>query len=291
MEALRNIAGDVSAQFRLSGALGVRLLCLCLYYARYVAARVLGATQDRARLGALGFVSGLGFSRRTARVRAADGLSFELDVWAACFLAKELLLDRTYEQLEAFRPRPGWTVLDVGAHQGLFAVSAARAVGPGGSVVAIEAFPDNAARLRRNVETNALRNVRVVEAAAADTDGRAALHVTALVSGGQSLVYDKEGYSGEIPVSLRTVDGILKELGVERVDLVKIDVEGAAQRVLDGAPRLLAGRPRLVMEVEGGAAEMGAMRSRLEGLGYVVREAGGLLFAEAAVAADGRNGN
>ena len=279
MEALRNIARDFAYQFRLKGGLSARLLCVALYYGAYVAARLAGLSQGASRLRALGLTGRLGFSLRPVVVRVEEGLVFELDVLAACFVAKEVLHDLTYEHDPAFRPRPGWTVLDVGAHQGLFSVHAARLVGPQGRVISIEAFPGNAARLRGNIARNGLGNVVVGEAAAAEKEGRADLHINILVSGGQSLVYDNADYRGVVSVPLTTVDGRLAELGVGRVDLVKIDVEGAAHRVLDGAPRLLASRPRLVMEIEGGAAELNEMRDRLRGLGYVVNSVSNILYA------------
>jgi FkbM family methyltransferase len=279
MGAFRNIASDFAYQFRLKGSLPARLACLLVYNAAYVASRLNGAAQGDSRLRALGAVGRLGFSKRPAFIRTAEGLSFELDVLAACHLVKEVLHDLTYEHDPSFRPRPGWTVVDVGAHQGLFTVHAAREVGPGGKVISFEAFPGNAERLRRNVASNGLRNVTVIGAAAAEKEGRAELHLTPLVSGGQSLVFDNAAYHGTITVPLKTVDGVLAELGAGRVDLVKIDVEGAAQRVLDGAPRLLAAKPRLVMEIEGADAELAAMRSRLEGLGYRVEAVSNILYA------------
>ncbi len=279
MEALRNITRDFVYQFRLKGGLGVRLLCVAVYYARYIAARLVRRPMGESRLAALGLIARLGFSTRTVVVRAEEGLSFELDIFVACFVLKEIIHDLTYEHDPAFRPRPGWTVLDVGAHQGLFTVRAAALVGPKGRVVSIEAFPRNAERLRGNIARNGLKNAVVIGAAAAEKEGEAELHLTDFVSGGQSLVFDGESYTGTITVPLKTADGILAELGVERVDLVKIDVEGAAHRVLDGAARLLASRPRLVMEIEGGEAEMAAMSGRLRALGYAVNAVANILYA------------
>lgn len=86
MQALRNIVEDLAFQFRLKGSLFSRLSCVSLYYALYVAARAWGATQAVSRLRALGILGRLGFSRRPAVVRTADGLIFELDIYAACCL-------------------------------------------------------------------------------------------------------------------------------------------------------------------------------------------------------------
>lgn len=279
MTALRNITRDFAAQFRLRGSLFSRLLCVALYYAIYEGSRLVGSSQGDSRLRALRVLGRLGFSTRPAFVRTADGLAFELDVLAACWLVTEVLEERTYEQDPAFAPRPGWTVLDVGGHQGLFTVHAGRRVGPSGRVITLEPFPDNAARLRRNVARNGLSNVRVVQAAAADQEGDAELHLTSFVSGGQSLVFSGDAYDGAIKVPLKTVDGVLREFHIDRVDLVKIDVEGAGLLVLEGAAALLAGKPRLVMEVEGGEKEMSAVKRRLQALGYRVASSANILYA------------
>ena len=168
-------------------------------------------------------------------------------------------------------------MLDVGGHQGIFTILASRLVGPRGRVIAVEAFPDNARRLRANIERNNAGNVHLVEAAAAEKEGRAELHVNILVSGGQSLIFDNADYRGTITVPLKTVDGILQELGIAHVDLVKIDVEGAAQLVLDGAPGLLSSKPRLVMEIEGDQSQLPSMAARLRTAGYAVRAVGPIL--------------
>ncbi len=146
-------------------------------------------------------------------------------------------------------------------------------------MIAVEAFPDNARRLRANIERNNAGNVHLVEAAAAEKEGRAELHVNILVSGGQSLIFDNADYRGTITVPLKTVDGILQELGIAHVDLVKIDVEGAAQLVLDGAPGLLSSKPRLVMEIEGDQSQLPSMAARLRTAGYAVRAVGPILYA------------
>ena len=139
--------------------------------------------------------------------------------------------------------RPGWSVADVGANIGYYALLFAEAVGPAGRVACIEPEPDNLAELRRNVETNRLPGTDVFPVAVGSSAGtvslRAGINGAVMADG-----------SGEIEVPLRTLDELLAD---RPVDFIKIDVEGYEGHVLDGAARLLESRrPTLFVEIHPG---------------------------------------
>ena len=276
MKALANLARDVAAQFKRRGDLLKRLACVLGYWAVYTAGRLRGMTRVDARLSALDVLADLGSTQRTATVRW-DGFTAEFDVFSACFLTIEILDDGVYRR-PGFQPHPGGTVLDVGAHQGLFSLQAARAVGPSGRVLAIEPFPYNRALLERNLAANGLTWVSVVAAAADEREGESGLNVARRVTGGQSLVFASDA-GASVPVKTVTLDELLASRGIKAVDLLKIDVEGAWRRVFAGATKLLASRPRIVMEVEGGDAELEAAAVRLRELGYTTECAGSMVYA------------
>ena len=75
--------------------------------------------------------------------------------------------------------RPGDSVIDCGAHVGLFSLLASQAVGEYGRVIALEPNPATAELLRKNVDALGVRNVEVVEAAAASKPGSLTLHAGA----------------------------------------------------------------------------------------------------------------
>ena len=79
--------------------------------------------------------------------------------------------------LEAMCPEGG-TVIDGGAHIGLFSVVMARAVGPAGRVLAFEPTPDSRAVLYRTLELNGLDNVTVRSSALSSSSGTAIFHAT-----------------------------------------------------------------------------------------------------------------
>jgi FkbM family methyltransferase len=143
----------------------------------------------------------------------------------------------------ALIPRAG-TVVDVGAHVGYYTLLAAKEVGRGGRVIALEPHPVNAELLRLNVARNGFdRIVRVVEAAAWGMRGRVALAV------------DRGGNSGDHRVSTTAVglevdavplDALLDQ---EDVDVVKVDAQGTDQVAISGMKRTI-NRCRPVMLVE-----------------------------------------
>jgi FkbM family methyltransferase len=132
-----------------------------------------------------------------------------------------------------FRPRPGDVVVDAGAHIGRFSLAAARA---GASVVAVEPNPETFRVLAANVKLNGFRNVRLVNAALGEREGEAELHVPLVHHGTASLRGDWERRFATRTVRVRvtTLDGLVEELGLERVDWLLVDVEGYELEVLRG---------------------------------------------------------
>jgi FkbM family methyltransferase len=155
--------------------------------------------------------------------------------------------------------KPGMTVLDVGAHHGLYTLMASKFVGSGGRVVAFEPSPRERRRLRRHKRINALSslgfsNVKIVPYALGESEGQVDLF---LVEGAQDWCNSLRPPSiGErtsrIRVEMRRLDDVVDEMGIAHVSLLKIDVEGAELSVLRGAKRLLAStlRPTILIEVQ-----------------------------------------
>lgn len=143
--------------------------------------------------------------------------------------------------------RPGMTVVDVGAHVGYYTALAAERVGPAGRVIAIDPSPYVLARLRRMVASSGLRHVAVLPVALSDAEGEALLHL-GLGARNHAPTLVAHGHTQTTPVKTRTLDALATELGLEQVDLLKLDVEGWEPQVLRGAARLLeAGRVGAVL--------------------------------------------
>lgn len=147
----------------------------------------------------------------------------------------------------------GWTCADVGAHVGVITQVFARKVGPTGLVIAFEAHPENARLLRENVSANGWEKlVRVENLAVTDGScGRVWLFAgrECRPSEWNIVGHDVDGARThpEMEVPARALDDYFPS--GSRLDLVKIDVEGAEAQVLAGMRRLLREtRPVAIIE-------------------------------------------
>jgi FkbM family methyltransferase len=163
----------------------------------------------------------------------------------------ESIADHTFSFSPVFRLafkllRPGCSVIDLGAHIGTFSLAAAAL---GCQVVAVEASPYNVDLLKASVTRNKFNNVRIVPAAVCDHSG-----VLTFVPGGPfGFVSNPIMSSPGIEVPAVTVDVLLAEFGWDRVDLIKMDVEGSEIAAIRGMSCLLAraDAPPIVYESNG----------------------------------------
>jgi FkbM family methyltransferase len=160
--------------------------------------------------------------------------------------------------------RSATVVFDVGANVGFYTLLAAVAMGPSGRVVAFEPLPRNLAHLRAHVRLNALPNVEVRACAVADASGTAAF----LEGPNPSMGALADG--GEVQVMVVAIDELTAAGSLPNPDLMKIDVEGAEARVLDGAAATIArARPLIFLSTHG--EELHAHCARwLSARGYAV---------------------
>lgn len=150
--------------------------------------------------------------------------------------------------------RPGDVCADVGAHIGWFCLLMAEASGADGRVVAFEADPANAQCIQANVEANGLSDRVAVECVAVSSDsGEATLWDGRRGSSMEFTLFeafaDREGSATGASRTVRTVslDDYFGEGA--RLDVVKMDIEGAEAKALPGMARLLRReRPIIVLE-------------------------------------------
>jgi FkbM family methyltransferase len=152
---------------------------------------------------------------------------------------------RVYERskFDALRARlrPGNVFVDIGANKGDFALFGARVMGDSGRILAVEPEPTNAEWIERSAARNGYKSIEVVRVAVADKSGEATLFL-GVKSGWHSLLStDGVTTTGETAVATQTLDELVAERGIDRVDVVKIDVEGAEGRVFDGAAHTFGG--------------------------------------------------
>lgn len=169
---------------------------------------------------------------------------------------------------------PGDTFLDVGASYGMYSVVAASIVGPTGRVVAIEADEASVEVLSGNLERFDVPSHPFL-GAASDRRQQLSFFVDADVSRSGLSAY-QEG-TAACTVEAHRIDDVLGSLGVDKVDAVKLDIEGAEEVALRGALDMLrSSHPTVIFEANCLAAErLGLERNGawelLAGEGYQFR--------------------
>jgi FkbM family methyltransferase len=142
--------------------------------------------------------------------------------------------------------RPGMTFIDVGANMGYFTLQAARLVGNSGRVISIEPAPQNFSLLQRSIDLNGYTNTIALPVALSDRDGSAGLQILGR-STEHTLAPLKVTDLPRVVVPTRTLDSLIAEQKLSRVDMVKIDVQELELEVLRGATETLRSNPHLVM--------------------------------------------
>jgi FkbM family methyltransferase len=172
------------------------------------------------------------------------------DIGVSLYLITEGTYEPRLTELLKRLIEPGMVVVDGGANVGCFTLLAARLVSEAGRVYAFEPEPKNFGLLRRSLDLNGYANVTATRSALSNRAGTEELFLDASNLGNPSFqaanVPDRAG-----AVEVRTVplDAFLAEAGEPKVDLIKLDTQGAEGLVLEGAERTLAGEGlRVVME-------------------------------------------
>ena len=158
----------------------------------------------------------------------------------------EIAHRHAYAPTQDFHPRPGWVVVDVGANIGAYSAWAAAGLNGLGTLVAIEPNPVCFERLAATLERLAV-DASALQVACGDRDAAVTLHFVPGFTVSSSIRPFARA-STRMDVRMRTLDDIVRELGVEHIDILKIDVEGAEELVLLGASRILSDTDRIVLE-------------------------------------------
>ncbi len=143
----------------------------------------------------------------------------------------------------------GDTVYDIGANVGYVSLSLAKRVGPTGRVIAFEPIPGSADAFRQNIEINGITNVRLLDLAASDKSGEAVIRMTENSATASLVWHRNEPSATELLIRTVALDELVEAGEVRLPSFVKIDVEGAEGRVLQGMRRTIAAaRPVLFVE-------------------------------------------
>jgi FkbM family methyltransferase len=142
--------------------------------------------------------------------------------------------------------RSGFNVLDIGANVGLYTGIAASQVGPGGLVISIEPHPESFKFLTLTCAENHFTNVRPFNVAAGDAPRNVQLFLTDK-NKGDSRIYDPTGTRAHIDTKMIVLDDLLKEQQIDRIDLIKMDIQGAEGLAVAGLRETLKKAKSLIV--------------------------------------------
>lgn len=156
----------------------------------------------------------------------------------------------TVQYIQTFL-KPGMVFCDVGANIGQYSLIASKLVGSVGRVHSFEPYPLIYKVLQRNLKRNHCANVECNHVALDEQDGLQLLYLSDCKGFGSTSLAPAEHYSGvHVTVPTTSLDKYVEARSVKRVDLMKIDVEGAELRVLKGATCLLDTNRDIVLIIE-----------------------------------------
>ncbi len=189
------------------------------------------------------------------RLFQVERASISYLLWANEDIGKRMMLQGGYEtsELLAFKKliHDGDVCIDVGGNVGIFSLNFAKCCGPHGHVYAIEPMRKNQLVIELAAEINGFKNVAIFPYALSDRAGSVVLEIPS-VDGAYAYIKStrEDGKFDQLTVRCLPLDKFVQEQEIKRVDILKIDVEGAEKLVLDGGREILSDinrRPRVVM--------------------------------------------
>lgn len=184
----------------------------------------------------------------TARLYTGDRLRVDMSssvgrsIWLRHFYKYEKDVEKVIRDILG----KGDVFIDIGANVGYFSVIASRIVGENGKVHSLEAIPKLCGLLSESIAINNIRNIKVLNNAAYSENRKIMFH--SMKNSAFSYISKDNTSDNPIEVDAITLDSLIDKIG--KVDVMKIDVEGAEMDVLLGGEKLIRRyKPKIVMEV------------------------------------------
>ena len=172
--------------------------------------------------------------------KTKEGIFLELD--QSDPVASGAIALGVYERYESelFRSKikPGMAIIDIGANLGYYTAIASRLAGESGSVIAFEPEPNFFKLLSKNISRNNMKNVACFELAIAEKDGLTDLYLSNENKGHNSIIPSEE-LKTSVQIKTTTLDALLASQKITKVDMIKMDVEGAEILALEGMKNTL----------------------------------------------------
>jgi FkbM family methyltransferase len=211
---------------------------------------------------ALNHVVHLPADPRQVRLRMG-GLNIEVELFASQIGPYiGIFLSGDYKIVPGFQAKPGDVVIDAGAHVGFYSMWQSQFMKGRGSIYAFEPNPFVYRHLERNIEANGFGEVKPFPCALSDKVGS-----LVLVGAERDSTIVRTCHEGTgSTVQAWTLDALVRAEGLERIDILKMDTEGAETDIVRGAlERAIPITQKVVMESHNTRYEVADL---LEPLGF-----------------------
>lgn len=168
-----------------------------------------------------------------AVVTLRSGLSYDVGSWSDLHVMREVWTHGHYNRLME-EIREGSTVVDIGAHIGVFSIAAATRAS-GVKVFAFEPFPENFFRLRKNIARNKLED-RIFPIDCAIAGARGSRDIYVMPERFSPSLLPLEDNMGHISIRCVTLADVFDEYKIDRCDFLKIDCEGLELEIVAALP-------------------------------------------------------
>jgi len=163
----------------------------------------------------------------------------------------ELFKERHHSKLSSFLPNKNDIVIDVGANEGYYVLKT-KEIAPSSKIIAVEPNPTAFGILKKNVEANKLKNIILLSKAITSRNGRIKFEIVK----GRSEVgavnvykkFRKRGRLKKITVNSITLEKLCKKYKIDKIDILKIDVEGSEVDILKSSKSILSKVDKAIIE-------------------------------------------
>ena len=204
------------------------------------------------RLWKLGFYIAKTLNGNKYRKFAVRGYNIYLNISESVMMLKRAMGKYESEKFSAIENvvQKGMVFLDIGANKGDFSLFAGQMVGSTGKIIAFEPEPNNCRWIRKSIQVNHFDNIVLMEIALSNENGDKKLFL-GKKSGWHTLVKgQKDREEGEITIQTQKLDSIIDALNLTRIDVMKIDVEGAEYDLIKGGEKAIEKfRPIIFMDL------------------------------------------
>lgn len=171
--------------------------------------------------------------------------------------------------------QPGMVVVDIGSHIGYFSRLFSKLVGGNGKVIGFEPEPDNFSILQKNISK--LTNIEIYNNAVSNTETDLEFYKVSNSTGCHSIIKPDSSHHS-IKVKSVTLDAFLSSQGIQKVDLIKMDIEGAEYLALQGMEQIIQNNNlKIILEISPrslklAGIDLNQIHKILAGFNFSIRE-------------------